>query len=137
MTVNDIVVLGSQEVLNFADDPQIEHWISAVYMGDEAFQAMDNHICRRFRWVYLRGLLRSHWYDRLVRHNVNVVAQPTELQSETIDMRLNPTNTRRIAIGQQAYSQFWNLNFMSTSRLQALSVVALAFPGGCALKRCQ
>ena len=53
-------------------------------------------------------------------HNVNVVAQPSELRSEAIDVSLDPANTRRIAISQQAYSQFWHLNSISASYLQAL-----------------
>jgi len=120
MTVNDIIVLSSQEILNFADDPQIKHWITIMYVGDKAFKTMDNYVCRRFRWVCLCALLHSRRWDWLVGHNVNVVTQPSELRSEAIDVSLNPANTRRIAISQQAYSQFWHLNSISASYLQAL-----------------
>ena len=115
--MNNIVALGSQEILNFADDPWIDHWINIVYPSDKAFQTMDNHICRRLRWVCWCDLLPSRGRDWVVGHNVNVVAQPSELRSETIDMRLDPTNARRIAISQQAYSQFWHPNSISVHKL--------------------
>jgi len=110
MTVNNIVAIGCQEMLNFADAPWINHWISIVYTSDEAFQTMDNHVCRRLRWVCWCNLLPSRGRDQMVGHNVNVVAQPSELQSETVDVGLDSTDARRIAIGQQAYSQFGHHN---------------------------
>ena len=99
--MNDIVVFGFQQVLNFADDPWIDNWISTMYTGDKAFQPMDNHICWGFRWAQSCDLLHGDWCDRAMGHNVNVVAQPPELRSETIDMMLDAANTGRITIGQQ------------------------------------
>jgi len=117
MTVNNIVAIGCQETLKFADAPWIDHWISIVYTSDEAFQTMDDHVCRRLRWVCWCDLLPSRGRDWTVRHNVNVVAQPSEMRSETVDVRLDPTDARRIAIGQQAYSQFWPPNSTSVHKL--------------------
>ena len=99
--MNDIVLIGSEEVLNSANDPWIENWISTLYLDDNALQAMDSHVRRGFRWVYWCDSLAGRRRDQVMRYHVNVVAQPSKLRGETIDMRFDPANTGWVAISQQ------------------------------------